>query len=80
MVAAVGGASPGGAGGRFLMGETWLIVAVLIGADGLPHTYRPAVEFDLDSCRRQAHALNTRWLAEHQVGVVTCRLEHDEPR
>ena len=59
------------------MGEVWLIVAVLIGADGQPHAYRPAVQFDLDSCRREAHAINERWLVEHQVGVVTCRLADD---
>jgi hypothetical protein len=55
------------------MSQVWLIVAVLINTDGLVHAYNPTVQFDLDSCRREAQAITERWLAAHQIGVVTCR-------
>ena len=54
------------------LATAWVIVAAILWPDGYQDTYRPTTQFDLQSCQRQAAAINRDWRQSGIVGVATC--------
>jgi hypothetical protein len=50
----------------------WVIVAAILWPDGFQDIYRPTTQFDLQSCQREAAAVNRDWRQSGIVGIATC--------
>jgi hypothetical protein len=66
-------------GYKFLRGAStladaavWVIVAAILWPDGFQDIYRPTTQFDLQSCQREAAAVNRDWRQSGIVGLATC--------